>query len=102
SGVRLTSGHAPRGDGEAVLDADTAGRRHVRIGDVLAVQAPTGTFRVHVCGIAAFTTTNPGSALVFLDTPTAQRRLLGSTARATAVSVDAAGGVTDAELKRRV
>ncbi|MBY8864881.1 ABC transporter permease [Streptomyces sennicomposti] len=102
SGVRLTSGHAPRGDGEAVLDADTAGRRRVRIGDVLAVQAPTGTFRVHVRGIAAFTTTNPGSALVFLDTPTAQRRLLGSTARATAVSVDAAGGVTDAELKRRV
>ncbi|NEA49610.1 ABC transporter permease, partial [Streptomyces sp. SID10815] len=102
SGVRLTSGHAPHGDGEAVLDADTAGRRRVRIGDVLTVQAPTGTFRVRVAGIAAFTTTNPGSALVFLDTPTAQAKLLGSTARATGISVDAAGGVTDTELKRRV
>lgn len=67
SPVKLTSGHAPHGAGEALLDADTAGKKHVRIGDTLTVQAQPGTFRVRVVGIATFTTTNPGAALVFLD-----------------------------------
>ncbi|MEU3827920.1 ABC transporter permease [Streptomyces sp. NPDC029080] len=102
SPVRLTSGHAPHGSGEAMLDADTAGRKHVRIGDTLTVQAQPGTFRVRVVGIATFTTTNPGAALVYLDPAVAGRELLGSSARATGVSVDAAAGVSDAELKRRI
>ncbi|MFI5978277.1 ABC transporter permease [Streptomyces sp. NPDC051452] len=102
SPVRLTSGHAPHGAGEALLDADTAGDRHVRIGDPLTVQAQPGTFEVRVVGIATFTTTNPGSALVYLDPAVAGRELLGSAAEATGISVDAAKGVTDAELKRRV
>ncbi|MER6027045.1 ABC transporter permease [Streptomyces sp. NPDC001851] len=102
SPVRLTSGHAPRGAGEALLDADTAGKRHVRIGDTLTVQAQPGTFRVRVVGIATFTTTNPGAALVFLDPAVAARELLGSAAKATSISVDAAPGVTDAQLKQRV
>ncbi|MEU1402943.1 ABC transporter permease [Streptomyces sp. NPDC005728] len=102
SPVKLTSGHAPGGAGEALLDADTAGKKHVRIGDTLTVQAQPGTFRVRVVGIATFTTTNPGAALVFLDPAVAARQLLGSADRATSISVDAAKGVTDADLKRRV
>ncbi|MEU4038208.1 ABC transporter permease [Streptomyces collinus] len=102
SPVKLTSGHAPHGAGEALLDADTAGKKHVRIGDTLRVQAQPGTFRVRVVGIATFTTTNPGSALVFLDPAVAGRELLGSADRATGIAVDAAPGVTDGELKRRV
>ncbi|MEU2054448.1 ABC transporter permease [Streptomyces bungoensis] len=102
SPVRLTSGHAPHGAGEALLDADTAARKHVRIGDPLTVQARPGTFRVRVVGIATFTTTNPGSARVWLDPAVAGRELLGSAARATSISVDAAPGVSDAQLKRRV
>lgn len=102
SPVRLTSGHAPHGAGEALLDADTAARKHVRIGDPLTVQAQPGTFRVRVVGIATFTTTNPGSARVWLDPAVAGRELLGSAARATSISVDAAPGVSDARLKRRV
>ncbi|MFC8368100.1 ABC transporter permease [Streptomyces sp. NPDC057238] len=100
--VELTSGRTPRGDGEAVLDADTADVKDVGIGDTLSVQAQPGTFRVEVVGIATFTTTNPGAALVFLDPEVAATRLLGSADRATSVSLDAAPGVTDAELKRRV
>ncbi|GAA3501523.1 FtsX-like permease family protein [Streptomyces prasinosporus] len=100
--VELTSGRAPRADGEAVLDADTAGAEGVEIGDTLSVQAQPGTFRVEVVGIATFTTTNPGAAPLFLDPEVAAARLLGSADRATTVSVDAAPGVTDAELKRRV
>ncbi|MER7838047.1 ABC transporter permease [Streptomyces sp. NPDC096040] len=102
SPVKLTSGHAPRGAGQALLDADTADKKHVRIGDTLTVQAQPGTFRVEIVGIATFTTTNPGAALVFLDPSVAAKELLGSAERATSISVDAARGVTDAELKRRV
>ncbi|MEV6117312.1 ABC transporter permease [Streptomyces sp. NPDC052109] len=102
SPVKLTSGHAPHGAGEALLDADTADRKDVRIGDTLTVQAQPGTFRVRVVGIATFTTTNPGAALVFLDPAVAGRQLLGSAAKATSIAVDAAKGVSDVELKRRV
>ncbi|MEV8592180.1 ABC transporter permease [Streptomyces sp. NPDC052012] len=100
--VELTSGRTPRGDGEAVLDADTADAKGVEIGDTLSVQAQPGTFRVQVVGIATFTTTNPGAALVFLDPGVAAAKLLGSPDRATSISIDAAEGVSDAELKRRV
>lgn len=102
SPVRLTSGHAPQGPGEALLDADTARHKNVRIGDTLTVLARPGSFKVQVVGIATFTTTNPGAALVFLDTPTAQTRLLGSPDAATSISVDARRGVTDAVLKQRI
>ncbi|MFF2200681.1 ABC transporter permease [Streptomyces sp. NPDC058145] len=102
SPVKLTSGHAPHGVGEALLDADTAGKKHVRIGDTLTVQAQPGSFPVRVVGIATFTTTNPGAARVFLDPAVAGRALLGSAGRATSVSVDAAKGVSDTELKHRV
>ncbi|MHB9849540.1 ABC transporter permease [Streptomyces krungchingensis] len=102
SPVKLTSGHEPRGDGEALLDADTAEKKHVGIGDTLTVQAQPGSFKVRIVGIATFTTTNPGAALLFLDTPTAQTKLLGSPDAATSVSLDAAPGVSDAVLKQRV
>jgi putative ABC transport system permease protein len=102
SPVELTSGHAPRGGREALIDADSADRKRLAVGDELRVIAAPGTFPVEVVGIATFTTTNPGATLVFLDTPTAQRRLLGSADAATSISVDAAPGVSDDELKRRI
>ncbi|MGW0536750.1 ABC transporter permease [Streptomyces sp. NPDC003032] len=102
SPVELTSGHAPRGAGQAMLDADTADKKDVELGDTLTILARPGSFKVEIVGIATFTTTNPGAALVFLDTPTAQRRLLGSTDAATSVSVTAAEGVDDDTLKRRI
>ncbi|MFG2133426.1 ABC transporter permease [Streptomyces sp. NPDC048751] len=102
SPVSLTSGHAPRGAGEALLDADTADKKHLGIGDTLTVLAQPGTFKVEIVGIATFRTTNPGAALVFLDPKTAGKQLLGSAQRATSISVDAARGVTDTELKGHV
>lgn len=102
SPVKLTSGHAPHGAGQAMLDADTADKKHVKIGDTLTVMAQPGTFKVEIVGIATFTTTNPGAALVFLDPETAAAKLLGSADRATSISVDAADGVSDAVLKQRV
>ncbi|MET9562997.1 ABC transporter permease [Streptomyces tauricus] len=102
SPVELTSGHAPRGPGEVLLDADTAEQKHVDIGDPLTVIAQPGSFKVEVVGIATFKTTNPGAALVFLDPAVAADKLLGRDGVATSVQVDAAQGVTDAQLKRRI
>ncbi|MCP3820177.1 FtsX-like permease family protein [Streptomyces sp. A3M-1-3] len=102
SPVKLTSGREPRGAAEALLDKDTADNKRVRIGDTLTVLAQPGSFKVEIVGIATFTTTNPGAALVFLDTPTAQTALLGRPGVATTISVDAAPGVSDAVLKERV
>ncbi|MFJ6087067.1 ABC transporter permease [Streptomyces sp. NPDC092369] len=102
SAVKLTSGHAPEGGGEALLDADTADRKHVKIGDTLTVLAQPGTFKVEIVGIATFTTTNPGAALVFLDPKIAATQLLGSADKATGISVDAANGVSDTVLEQRV
>jgi putative ABC transport system permease protein len=102
SPVELTSGRAPRGPGEMLLDAETANRAGVAIGDTLTVIAPPGSFRTRVVGIVTFTTTNPGAALLFVDTPTARTKLLGDPAAATAITVDAAPGVSDTTLKQRV
>ncbi|MGP3923390.1 ABC transporter permease [Streptomyces sp. 8N616] len=102
SPVKLSSGHLPRGAGEALLDADTADRDGLGIGDTLRVVAPPGTFPVKVVGIMAFTTTNPGAALVALDTPTSQTKLLGKPGAATAIMADAAPGTSDEVLKQRI
>lgn len=102
SPVKLTAGREPRGAGEALIDRDTADRRELRIGDGLTLQAQPGSFKVKIVGIATFTTTNPGAALVFLDTATAQTKLLGGVDRATSIALDAADGVSDTVLKQRV
>ncbi|MCX4702536.1 ABC transporter permease [Streptomyces sp. NBC_01352] len=102
SPVELTSGHAPRGPAEAMLDSETADRKDVTIGDTLSVIAGPGSFKVEVVGIATFTTTNPGAALLFLDPETAREKLLGDAKAATSISVDADEGVSDAQLKQRV
>ncbi|MEV0222193.1 FtsX-like permease family protein [Streptomyces sp. NPDC050704] len=102
SPVELTSGKAPRGAGQALLDADTADKKNVDIGDTLTVIAQPGSFKVEVVGIATFKTTNPGAALVFLDPAVAETKLLGKEGVATSIQVDADQGVSDAQLKQRV
>ncbi|MEV0559373.1 ABC transporter permease [Streptomyces sp. NPDC050597] len=102
SPVELTSGRAPHGADEALLDADTADKKNVGIGDTLTVIAQPGSFKVEIVGIATFKTTNPGAALVFLDPAVAPAELLGRTGVATSIQVDAAEGVSDAQLKQRI
>ncbi|MFI9612601.1 ABC transporter permease [Streptomyces sp. NPDC052023] len=102
SPVKLTSGHVPHGPGEALIDSETAERSGVGLGDTLNVIAAPGSFKVEVVGLVTFTTTNPGAALLFVDTPTAQAKFLGAPEGATAVTVDAAPGVSDESLKDRV
>ncbi|QKW19810.1 ABC transporter permease [Kitasatospora sp. NA04385] len=95
--VEITSGHAPQGADQLVLDADTAQKAHLGLGS--RVRIITGADHdFTVAGIATFRTTNPGAALAFLDTPTAQRILLGTEAY-TSVEVFGDGTRTDEQLK---
>ncbi|MFJ8598310.1 ABC transporter permease [Streptomyces shenzhenensis] len=100
--MEITSGHAPRGPTEMMVDADTADKHHLKLGDELRTIAQTGDVTARIVGIATFKVTNPGAAVVYFDTPTAQRHLLGATGRYTQLNVTAATGVSDAQLKRNV
>ncbi|CAL9299445.1 MULTISPECIES: ABC transporter permease [Streptomyces] len=100
--MEITSGHAPRGPTEAMVDSDTADKHDLKIGDELRTIAQTGDFKAKIVGIASFTVTNPGAAVVYFDTPTAQRQLLGGADRFSQFNVTAASGVTDAQLKQNV
>ncbi|MFE5816437.1 ABC transporter permease [Streptomyces sp. NPDC056479] len=100
--MEIASGHAPRGPTEVMVDADTADKHDLKLGDELRTIAATGDIRARIVGIASWKVTNPGAAVVYFDTETAQRTLLGATGRFTQVSVTAAAGVSDAQLKQDV
>lgn len=100
--MKITSGQAPRGPTEVMVDADTADKHHLGLGDELRTIAVTGDFRAKISGIATFTVTNPGAAIVYFDTPTAQRQLLGAPGAFTHINVTAKEGVSDEQLKRNV
>ncbi|MFJ7066548.1 ABC transporter permease [Streptomyces sp. NPDC101115] len=100
--VEITSGHEPRGPTEVLVDAGTAGKHHLEIGDELRTIAVTGDFTARISGIAEFKVTNPGATVVWFDTATAQRELLGKEGLFTQITADAAPGVSDEELKAAV
>lgn len=100
--MEITSGHAPRGPTEVMVDADTADKHDLKIGDELRTIAVTGDFKAKITGIASFKVTNPGVAIVYFDTVTAQRELLGRTGLFTTVTLTAADGVSDKQLKQNV
>ncbi|MFD8483848.1 ABC transporter permease [Kitasatospora sp. NPDC059673] len=94
----ITSGHQPQGSDQLMLDADTAKKSGLGLGGKVRVITETGSHDFTVSGIATFRTTNPGAALAFLDTPTAQRVLLGTEAY-TSVEVFGDGSRSNDELK---
>ena len=99
--MKITEGHAPRNSTEVVVDADTAEKKHLKIGDRLRTITARGDFTSRVVGVATFKVTNPGAALFYLDTRTAQQQLLGAD-RFTQVTMVADEGVSDEQLKARV
>ncbi|WP_051838527.1 ABC transporter permease [Streptomyces sp. NRRL WC-3742] len=96
--TNLTSGHLPKGSDDLVLDADTAKKAKLALGDKVRVDNPSGKHEFTIVGIVTFTTTNPGAALAFTDTPTAQKVLLGEQAF-TSVEVFGDGSRTNDQIK---
>jgi putative ABC transport system permease protein len=100
--MKIDSGAAPEGPDQVMVDADTADKHDLKIGDELGVITAVGTHRAKISGVVEFTVTNPGAALFYLDTKTAQQALVGESGVYTGVNVTAASGVTDAQLKKNV
>ncbi|MFC9929698.1 ABC transporter permease [Streptomyces sp. NPDC127190] len=100
--MKITSGTAPKGPGQVMVDQDTATKHHLKLGDDIGMISVVGTHHARVSGIATFQVTNPGAAIFYLDTRTAQQTLVGRTGVYTDVNVTAARGVSDAALKQNV
>ncbi|MDH6220553.1 ABC transporter permease [Streptomyces pseudovenezuelae] len=100
--MKITEGAAPKGSGQVMVDADTADKHHLKLGDEIGVISAIGNFKARISGIADFQITNPGAAIFYLDTKTAQSTLVGEPNVYTNVNVTAASGVTDAQLKQNV
>ncbi|WP_431994802.1 ABC transporter permease [Streptomyces griseoflavus] len=98
----ITSGAAPAGADQVMVDADTADKHDLKLGDEIGVISAVGTHLAKVSGIADFTVTNPGAAMFFLDLATAQRTLVGESGVYTNVNVTAEDGVSDERLKENV
>ncbi|MET8166087.1 FtsX-like permease family protein [Streptomyces sp. NPDC005329] len=100
--MEITDGAAPEGSDQVMVDADTADKHHLKLGDEIGVITAVGTHTAKISGIAAFQVTNPGAAIFYLDTKTAQEALVGESNVYTNVNVTAASGVSDAQLKKNV
>jgi putative ABC transport system permease protein len=103
TGWDLAEGRAPAAAGEVVIDRGSADAAEVAVGDPVTVLLPEAVDQT-VVGIATFGDDDSigGSTLVAFTTEEAQRLLLGSTDRLTAVVVAADDGVTQAELVGRL
>ena len=93
---RLTSGHAPSGPRDVVLDS----RLHARVGATVHITAPGGEGAYRVSGIARGTANRDrGQAAVFFAATTADR-LSGTPGRVNAVGIIAQPGASLAGLDR--
>ncbi|MGA5120677.1 ABC transporter permease [Streptomyces pseudogriseolus] len=100
--MEITSGAAPEGNDQIMVDGDTADKHDLKLGDEISVISAVGTHTAKISGIADFTVTNPGAAVFYMDTATAQRTLVGESGVYTNVNVTAAPGVSDDQLKKSV
>ncbi|MCM2390238.1 ABC transporter permease [Streptomyces albipurpureus] len=100
--MEISSGNAPRGPTEVMVDAETADKQNLSIGDEVRTISAVGDFTTKIVGIASFKVTNPGAAVFFFDTPTSQRHLLGKEGLFTNITAEAADGVSNDQLKKDV
>ncbi len=100
--VELVEGHEPRGPTDVVVDRGTADKHGLELGAPLRTITADGDFTATISGIVAFKVTNPGATLVYFDTATAQRQLLGKEGVFTQVMVEAEPGVAHTALKADV
>ncbi|MEV6959233.1 ABC transporter permease [Streptomyces sp. NPDC051207] len=96
----LVAGHAPKGPGEILIDAETADRAGYQVGDTVRMSVDGPVLTPVVTGI--FTTDDgnvaAGGSLALFDTATAQR-LFGKEGTYDEIAVAAKAGVTQAALK---
>ncbi|MDT0405987.1 ABC transporter permease [Streptomyces edwardsiae] len=99
----LTDGRAPKGEGEILIDSETAKRAGYKVGDTvrMSVDGPvlepviTGVFTTDDGNVAA------GGSLTLFDTASAQK-LFGKPGTFDEIAVKAKAGVSDTELRAQL
>lgn len=99
----LTSGHAPRGENEVLIDAKTAERAGYKVGDTVRLSIDGPVLSPKIVGV--FTTDDgnvaAGGSLALFDTPTAQK-LFGKSGGYDEIDVRAKPGTSQAALKSQL
>ena len=101
--LKVKAGRAPTGDGEVAIDAITAGKAKLRVGDTVQVLLRGPARRFALVGIVGFATTDniAGASLAAFPVEAAQR-YAGTPGSYTQLAVAAAKGVSQAELRTRI
>ncbi|WP_228920228.1 ABC transporter permease [Streptomyces sp. DH20] len=99
----LVSGRVPKGEGEILIDSETAKRTGYKVGDTVRMSIDGPVLEPEITGV--FTTDDgnvaAGGSLTLFDTPTAQK-LLGRTGTFDEIAVKAKDGVSDTELRAQL
>ncbi len=103
SPLRLQDGRGPTTAGEVAIDASTADRHHIRVGDRVKVLLRGPVQPATVVGIVRFGSSGnaAGATIVAFDPTTAQRQL-GEPGTYTSISIKGAAGVSESALRDRV
>lgn len=103
NGWVLSSGRAPAGPTEVVLDSKSAETAGYVVGDTVGIQVNTGVQQFTVVGIGGFGTTPnyAGSSAALFDTATAQT-ILGEPGKFTWINVSGSDGVSQDEIQSRI
>jgi putative ABC transport system permease protein len=101
--LALREGRPPRASGEIAIDASTARKHDLHVGDRVTVLLQGPSMRATIVGIAGFGTADNlgGATLVAFDTRTAQQ-VLNAPGQFDAIEATAEPGVTPTELKTRI
>ncbi len=104
--VTITSGTAPAGPGQLLMDGKTAATAGYVLGDTvhLVTSGATPSITATLVGTVRFGQSGNlvGATLVLMDTPTAQRLYLGGADAFNAVAVTGDGSLTNSQLRDEV
>ncbi len=104
SPYRLRSGHAPEGPGDVVVDAGTASKNNLVVGQSLPIVFQGGVEEhFTITGIAGYgSSSNLAGATIALFTEATAERVLEGQNKYDSILVSAQSGVTDIELRERI
>ncbi len=101
--LRITSGHAPRGPADVVIDRTTADAEKFRIGDGVRIVTQSGSAEYRLVGIVAFgRQNNLAGATLAAFSPSTAERVLDPAGGFAVVTATAQAGVGDATLTARI
>ncbi len=103
SPLKLKQGRWAHGDGEIVLDAGTASKQGLEVGDTIRAAGAGPATDYTIAGVATYGSIDSlgGSSLAIFDLPTAQR-LFNKEGQFDSISVKASNGTSPAALVREI